>query len=132
VLSLSGTSFTTDHAITGQASLSPTDGEEAKIAGPGAGPLAFSFNEVGGTRRMGPGYRLSCGLFTIEPGAPMTSELGKSGGWTADDPNASLFSRSSPTRTSTCQLERGPSLHEHRFRTTTAMVRATTWRRPCE
>lgn len=91
VLSLSGTSFTTDQVITGQASLSVTDGEEATIAGPGAGPLAFSFNEVGGTRRMGPGYRLSCGLFTIEPGSAMTSDLAKSGGWTAEDPNASFY-----------------------------------------
>lgn len=94
VLSLPGTSFSTDQAIAGQASLSVTDGKAARIAGPGAGPLAFSFTEVGGTRRMGPGYRLSCGLFTIEPGAPMASDLTKPGGWTAEDPIASFYQSS--------------------------------------
>lgn len=91
VLSLPGASFSTEQAITGQASLSVTDGKAEKIAGSGAGPLAFSFTEVGGSRRMGPGYRADCRMFTIEPDTPIASILTKSGGWSADDPNAPFY-----------------------------------------
>ncbi len=91
VLALPGSTFSTDQAVTGQAVLSVADGKEAMIAGPGAGPLAFSFREVGGTRQMEAGYRPSCRMFTIESGAPITSDLTKSGGWPANDPNASFY-----------------------------------------
>ena len=91
VLVLPGTTFSTDEAITGRGILSVEDGAAATIGGPGAGPLAFSFDEVGGSRRMDAGYDTTCGVFTIEPGVPMTSDLTKSGGWADDDPNASFY-----------------------------------------
>src|SRR5215207_1010614 len=36
----------------GAAELAVTDGSEVRIGASGAGPLAFTFSEVGGTRRM--------------------------------------------------------------------------------
>ena len=57
--SLPQASYRTTDAITGEAALSVTDGKDARIGGPGAGPLGFTFVEVAGTRRMEAGWDLS-------------------------------------------------------------------------
>lgn len=90
-LSLAKATYRGADAITGRAALSVTGGKAAVIGGSGGGPLAFSYDEVGGTRHMDAGWDSSCGSFTIEPGAPITSALTKSGAWGAHDPNAAFY-----------------------------------------
>ena len=77
--------------ITGEIRLAGLDGVPRKLGGSGGGILATTFAEVGGTRRMEAGWDSSCGQFELLPGGPLTQRLVKSGGWSADDPNAAFY-----------------------------------------
>lgn len=77
--------------ITGEIRLAVLDGAARTIGGSGGGPLATSFAEFGGTRRMEAGWDSSCGSFEVLPAAPLRDSLSKSGGWSADDPNDAFY-----------------------------------------
>jgi hypothetical protein len=78
-------------AITGLAELSLTDESERGIFASGAGPLAFTFAEVDGPRRMEAGWDSDCASFILGPTEPITSGLVKSGAWSSDDPHAGFY-----------------------------------------
>ena len=88
---LSQSRYTESDQITGTAMLSIRGGPDAKIWASGQGPFAYSFVEVNGSRRMEAVYPGDCAAFTIRPQVPLTSALAKSGGWTAEDPNAAFY-----------------------------------------
>jgi hypothetical protein len=91
VLTLPRTRVRTTDAITGRAELAVTDGSEVRIGASGAGPLAFTFSEVGGTRRMDAGWDSDCASFALGPGSTITSGLTKSGAWSEEDPDAAFY-----------------------------------------
>jgi hypothetical protein len=90
-LELAQETWSSTEAIQGRATLSYTGAGTAQIAGSGDGPLNFQYAEVGGTRNMGPAWVLSCGHFELDSGNSIVSPLRKSGGFGADDPNASFY-----------------------------------------
>ena len=83
--------FRADEPITGEMRLGALDGLPRKLGGSGGGILATSFTEVSGTRRMEAGWDLSCGQFELDPNAPLTNGLVKSGGWDPDGPDAAFY-----------------------------------------
>ena len=78
-------------AITGQAQLALTAGDQVALSGSGGGLLGFGFAEVGGTRQMGPGWTADCRRYALAAAAPMTSAITKSGGWSEDQPDAAFY-----------------------------------------
>lgn len=63
-----------------------------RIWGSGSGPVSFMFTEVGGAgRTMGGAMTADCTMTEFAPGVPTAIPLGKSGGWTGDDPNAAFY-----------------------------------------
>jgi hypothetical protein len=62
------------------------------IWGSGSGPVSFLFLEIGGAGRTMNGAMTSdCAQRDFAAGEPVTIPLGKSGGWTAEDPNAAFY-----------------------------------------
>jgi hypothetical protein len=90
-LRLTRSTYLTTEPIEGTATLSVTDGQARRIWGPYQSPIAFSMIEVGGTRRMEAGFREKCEPYPIGPDAPLARPVTKSGGWSADDPNAAFY-----------------------------------------
>jgi hypothetical protein len=78
-------------AIQGSATLSYAGSGRLELWSSGAGPLNFGYAEVGGNRNMGPAWTADCKQASIEPGSPIASALGKSGGWNGEDPNAPFY-----------------------------------------
>lgn len=63
-----------------------------RIWGSGSGPVSFTFTEVGGARRMmGGAMTADCAMKEFAPGVVTSIPLGKSGGWTGEDPNAAFY-----------------------------------------
>ncbi len=77
--------------VDGLASLVATDGGDHEVCGAIGGLFAFSYLEVGGTRRMDAARDYGAAPYTVASDPPMTSHLRKSGGWTPDDPNAAFY-----------------------------------------
>jgi len=82
---------TANDIIDGVASLVATDGDDHVVCGAIGGLFGFGFGEVGGTRHMDPVRDAGAAPYTISSGAPLTSHLQKSGGYTPDDPNAGFY-----------------------------------------
>jgi hypothetical protein len=57
------------------------------VAGPAGGLINFSLLEVDGPRDVGSAQDAACASYTLDSTSPLTSELRKSGGYSADDPN---------------------------------------------
>jgi hypothetical protein len=69
--------------------LGPAEGTE--YFGSGSGPLAFDLEEIGGTRRLAGAYTLDCRTHEIRPDTPLVVPYAKSGGFSAEDPNAAFY-----------------------------------------
>jgi len=57
------------------------------------GPVEFSLNQLDGTLEMAGAHDLVCATKTFARGVATPVPFAKSGGWTADDPNASFYER---------------------------------------
>ena len=55
------------------------------------GVPGFGVEEVDGTRRVDPGYRLSCVAYPFLRGQPIAYPFAKSGGWESDGPDAQFM-----------------------------------------
>ncbi len=78
-------------SITGEATLSLVGSGSADFGSSGGGPLAFGFDEVGGTRHVGPAMTSDCALNHLAAGQSLSSPIRKSGGFNGDDPNADFY-----------------------------------------
>jgi hypothetical protein len=88
-LSLPSSTWTTDQAITGTATLSLTSGHSAELMGSST-VLNFQYSEVGGTRHTDPIWDAVCEGHQLLATTPLTSPLGKTGAAT-DDFNAAFL-----------------------------------------
>jgi hypothetical protein len=77
-------------AITGNARLERLE-DGLQISGSGGGPIGFEYREVGGRRHLSAVWDASCGVHTLTRDAPINEPLGKSGGWSNDDPDADFY-----------------------------------------
>ena len=75
--------------ITGQAVLTH-DGGPTVVSGSGDGVFTFSYTEAGGDRRVLGAHHDDCVPWTMA-GGTISSSLTKSGGYSADDPNAAFI-----------------------------------------
>jgi hypothetical protein len=82
--------WSADENIQGLATLSLVDGTVTDVGG-SRSLFAFDFAEVGGSRHMDAAWTLECGPHHLVAGAPLTSPITKSGGFSADDPNAAFY-----------------------------------------
>ena len=78
-------------AFDGVATLALVNGGGVDLGGSGGGLLAFAFLEVNGTRHVDPAWTADCASYRLEPGKPMTSAIKKSGGFSADQPDADFY-----------------------------------------
>jgi hypothetical protein len=85
------TTFTTDEAIEGRATLAVVGRAPIAFGSSGGGPFVFDFAEITGRRRVGGAMTADCAPYRLEPGKPMTSAITKSGGFSADDPDAAFY-----------------------------------------
>jgi hypothetical protein len=83
--------YTAREPIEGVATLSVLGPGAGRIGASGGGPIGFAIAEVGGRREMGFASTADCQPFEIGDGSPITSEIVKSGGWSADDPDAAFY-----------------------------------------
>ncbi len=90
-LSLPKTVWSVGEAIEGEAILSLASGPGRDLGGSGSGLLLFGFEEIGGKRLIQPAMSSDCAGYRLEPDTPMRSPLQKSGGWSADDPDAAFY-----------------------------------------
>jgi hypothetical protein len=91
VFELPKTDWRTTEAITGQATLSVVGSAGVDFGASGGGPLAFSFDEVGGSRHIHWVMTADCTTYRLDPGAPMSSPIKKSGGADTSDPNYEFY-----------------------------------------
>ena len=91
VFELPRTDWHTSDSITGVATLSLTGSGGANFGSSGGGPLGFGFDEVGGTRQMGPAWTSNCKSSHLDAGQSISSPIGKSGGFNGEDPNAGFY-----------------------------------------
>jgi hypothetical protein len=85
------TTFRAGERIEGRATLEVISGAAVPFGSSGSGPFVFTFEEIGGRRIVGGAMTADCSPYRLEPGRPMTSAITKSGGWSADDPNAAFY-----------------------------------------
>ncbi len=104
------TTYRAGEAIEGRATLGVIGGAAVAFGSSGGGPFVFDFAEIGGRRRVGGAMTADCAPYRLEPGRPMASAITKSGGYSADDPEARSHRRSSTgTRSSACRPATGGS-----------------------
>ncbi len=84
------TTYRAGEAIEGQATLGVVGGSAVAFGSSGGGPFVFDVAEVGGLRRVGGAMTADCAPYRLEPGRPMMSAIIKSGGYSADDPEAAF------------------------------------------
>ncbi len=80
-----------DEAIHGLATLALVNGDSVDLGGSGGGLLGFEFAEVNGSRLLQPVSTADCGPYRLENGKPITSPIRKSGGFSADQPDADFY-----------------------------------------
>ena len=78
-------------AIDGVATLALVSGSGVDLGGAGNGLFGFDFAEVDGSRHVEPAWDTVCAPYRLEPGKPMTSAIKKSGGFSADQPDADFY-----------------------------------------
>ena len=86
------TAWSTTDAIVGDAQLALIAGLQTRIFGSGAGVLAFEFQEVTGDRHVAPIWTADCAPYVLAANQPIRSAITKSGGWSADQPDAQFYS----------------------------------------
>jgi hypothetical protein len=84
------TTYRAGEAIEGRATLGVIGGAAVAFGSSGDGPFVFDFAEIGGERRVGGAMTADCAPYRLEPGRPMASGITKSGGYSADDPEAAF------------------------------------------
>ena len=85
------TTYRAGEAIEGRATLAVIGDAAVAFGSSGGGPFVFDFAEVDGPRRVGGAMTADCAPYRLEPGRPMTSAITKSGGFSADDPEAPFY-----------------------------------------
>ena len=90
VFELEDDTFRAGEPIDGQARLEIASGG-ADLVGSGSGLVGFEFREVGGRRRIGPVWTSDCHQYRLEAGTPIVTGILKSGGFSADDPDAAFY-----------------------------------------
>jgi hypothetical protein len=86
VFELPRTDWRASDAITGEATLSLIGADAVDFGASGSGPLAFSFEEIGGSRHVDGHGTPDCRGYRLEAGKPVFSPIKKSGGYSADAP----------------------------------------------
>jgi hypothetical protein len=81
------TSFAAGEPIDGVARLRYAGPGSIGVAGPAGGLINFSLIEIDGPRDVGSAQDAACASYTLDAASPLTTELRKSGGYSADDPN---------------------------------------------
>ncbi len=81
---------TTD-AISGMAILSLTSGPATTVYGSGGSVIAFSYDEVGGSRHTGYVMTADCASHPLDPATPLTSTLSTSGAVAGTEPDAEFL-----------------------------------------
>ena len=61
------------------------------IYGAAGGPLNFGYKELTGHREIGPASDAACAPHALSVEAPIVVALGKSGGWSDDQPDATFY-----------------------------------------
>jgi hypothetical protein len=84
------TTYRAGEAIEGRATLGVIGDAAVAFGSSGGGPFVFDFAEVGGRRSVGGAMTADCAPYRLEPGRPMESGITKSGGYSADDPEAAF------------------------------------------
>ncbi len=90
VLELEGDTFAANEPIDGRARLELASGA-VELVGAGSGLVAFDIVEVGGSRRMEAAWTSDCAPHHLEAGRPIETAIVKSGGFSAEDPNADFY-----------------------------------------
>ena len=85
------TTYRAGEAIEGRVTLGVTGGAAVAFGSSGGGPFVFDFAEVIGRRHVGGAMTADCAPYRLEPGRPMASAITKSGGFSADDPEAAFY-----------------------------------------
>jgi hypothetical protein len=91
VFELPKASWRADEAIDGRATLNVVNGGGVELGGSGGGLVGFGFAQVGGPRRVDPGWDSDCSAYRLEPGKPITSGIKKSGAFSDDQPDAGFY-----------------------------------------
>lgn len=91
VFELPKTTWQAGEPIEGQAVLSLVGAGSTELSGSGGGLIAFDILEVGDRRHMEAGWDSSCASHRLEAVRPIVSGIVKSGGFTAEDPDADFY-----------------------------------------
>jgi hypothetical protein len=91
VFELPRTDWKTTDSITGLATLSLIGSGGEDFGSSGSGPIGFGFDEVGGSRHVGPLWTADCAYDRLVAGQPRTSQITKSGGLDGQDPNVAFY-----------------------------------------
>jgi hypothetical protein len=91
VFELPKTDWRASDSITGLATLSLIGSGGVDFGSSGSGPIGFGFDEVGGSRQMGPAWTADCTSRRLDAGQPKTSQITKSGGFIGEDPNVDFY-----------------------------------------
>ena len=84
VFELPRTNWRTTDSIAGQATLSLIGAGAVDFGASGQGPLAFGFDEVGGSRHAGWSMTADCAYYHLDAGQSISSSINKSGGYEGD------------------------------------------------
>jgi hypothetical protein len=90
-LALPRTEWRAGEAITGTATLSYAGAAPTTVYGSGSGVIAFSYAEVGGSRRVEPVWTADCAPHPLGPAAPITAGLYGSGVVSGTEPDADFL-----------------------------------------
>jgi len=90
-LELPKTIWTAGEPIEGTATLSLADATSADIGTSGGGPIAFAYIDPKGKHDVEPAWTNDCRSTQLKSDQPIASGLSKSGGFSADDPDAAFF-----------------------------------------
>ena len=82
--------WTAGEKISGLATLSVTGPKGVDVGRSGGGFFGFEFADTAGIHDIQPVWTADCDGDRIEPGKPVTSPIKKTGGFSADDPDASF------------------------------------------
>jgi hypothetical protein len=78
-------------AIDGVATLALARGSGVDLGGSGGGLVGFDFAEVDGSRHVEPAWTADCAPYRLDLGKSITSSIKKSGGFTAEQPDADFY-----------------------------------------
>lgn len=87
VFELPRSTWQAGEAIEGIVSLRVAAGGPSAVYGSAGGPFMFTYRELTRTRVVEPVADAACAPHPIDPGAPITEPLGKSGAWSETDPD---------------------------------------------